>query len=238
MIPNKKNLIYFVVWLTISVLLTYACSATPETVSMRLTAILASEDGCVAPCWQSIIPGESSEDNLLQVIDSFTSSEFSDLNVAQLRPVGVEFLWRNRELETFIRVRLHDDEIILLGFHPHHDDFSLSMITEALGQPDSYGASILGSEKYFVMITLIYEAKGVVFETRIPISIDQLQVIQATCEFESDWTVPSGNTSIYFLEPGIADEMVRTDPIGNFHNPTHSPQMWTNTMPLKLTMCP
>jgi hypothetical protein len=112
------------------------------------------------------------------------------------------------------------------------------MIFDWLGQPDSYGASILGSESLFVFVTLIYESRGIVFDTWIPITFEESQIIESACEFESEWTDKTRNNTIYFLGPGKAEDMVHVDPIGNFESPNHHPQIWIQSDPIQLTMCP
>jgi len=208
-----------------------------EPISEVLRSIFASQDNCTAPCWHTIIPGVTNEETLVTVINNFPSAEIDNFRMTQLQPEGTEYLWDNAGHDTFMRIRLRNDVVELIGFDLYHRGFRAFMIFDWLGQPDWYGATILGSESLFVDVTLIYESRGIVFETWLPISFEESQIIESACEFENDWTAATRNDRIYFVEPGNAEDMVHIDPIGNFENPNHYPQIWTQSNPIKLTMC-
>lgn len=206
--------------------------------SERLMSVLTSEPGCSVPCWRTMVPGKSTEADFLKLVAASPSDTFNDIKHSPLRPEGVEYGWDDDTTGFFAHIRFHNDKATLLSFLPDGSDFSLSMVTEALGQPSAYGMSTLGSEDFFVLLTLIYEREGVVIETSYPVEIHGLQNIEATCEYDIDWNTPQRRFWIYLVEPGTAEEMVQNLPIGGFTIPAHKPQPWSADSPTKLTWCP
>ena len=219
-------------------LLLIGCQTSSKSAESTLKSILASETGCTSPCWRSLRPGLSSKEDFLNLVDASSSRLFYDISHTELNPEGIEYAWDDREYHIFSRVRIHEGRISLLGFRPRNNNISLSMITELYGQPSVYGESILGSHDYYVKINLIYEKDGIVIEANFPIDLEQRQIITTICAFEVDWNAIPSRLYFYLVEPGIAEEMVRNDPIGGFNNPSHKPQPWECENPIKLTLCP
>jgi hypothetical protein len=201
-------------------------------------SILASEPGCSAPCWRAIVPGKSTEEDFFKLIEASPSNAFNDMKQSQLRPEGIEYGWNDDIMGFFSHIRIHSNKVTLISFLSEHRDFSLSMITEVLGQPSAYGMSVLGSEDFFILLTLVYEKDGVVIETSFPLEIYELQKVEATCEYELDWKASQKNFWMYLVEPSTAEEMVQNSPIGGFTIPAHKPQPWSDIRPTKLTWCP
>lgn len=219
-------------------LLLIGCQIPSKSAEDTLKSILASEADCTSPCWRSLRPGLSSEEDFLKLVNASGSRLFDDISHTELNPEGIEYAWDDREYNIFNRVRIHEDRIRLLGFRPRNNNISLSMITELNGQPSMYGASILGSHDFYIILSLIYEGQGVVIEADIPITEEELEAVTFSCEFEVDWNRVPQRLYVYLVEPGIASEMVQNDPIGGFTNPSHRPQPWKGENPIKLTMCP
>lgn len=209
-------------------------SQSPEN---TLESISASDTGCIAPCWRSLQPRLSNEEAFLKLVEASSPRLFNDIDHTDLSPEGIEYTWDDLEYDIFTRVRIHEDRIKLFGFQPENDDINLSMIIASYGQPSSYGAFILGRHDYYIILTMVYEEKGIVVEADFSIDLDQQQVATTTCEFKIDWNATPRRLYIYLVESGSAKVMVRNDPIVGFGNPAHEPQSWQNENPVKLTSC-
>lgn len=222
----------------VSALLMSGCQISSKLAESRLKSILASEVSCTAPCWRSLQPGLSTEKDFMNLVNAPGSYSFNDVKSVGLNPEGTEYTWDDKEYNTFNRVRIYKDQVKLLGFQLMNNNTTPWMATELYGQPDAYGAFILGSHDFYLILSLIYENEGIVIEADFPIDREQLEVVTVTCTFEIDWDRIPKRLYSYLVEPGVAEEMVRNDPIGGFNNPSHKPQPWESKNPLILTQCP
>jgi len=214
-----------------------ACQATPSA-SEQLDAILRSNDECTAPCWQTIVPGQSIEEEFLDLMRISPAKQFEDMNQSDLRFEGVIYSWDDDVHKSFNHIRIYGERVRLIGFQPRNRGFTLAMIENLMGPPSAYGAMQLGVEKIYIQMILIYETKGTVIEIWVPVTERDINVITSNCRFKIDLEVPLEKVWLYFVEPDLATEMVQYDPIGGFNNPNHKPQDWVDENPIKLTQCP
>lgn len=219
------------------VFLIVACQATPSA-SDQLDYILRSNDDCAAPCWQMMIPGQSTQEEFLDLVEMSPSKQFAEMNQGALQVEGVVYSWDDDVYESFNQIRIYEERIRLIGFQPKSRSITLAMLQNILGSPTAYGASQLGVEKVYIQMILIYEVDGTVIEIWIPATERDINIAKSNCEFEIDWEVPLEKVWIYFVAPNSAEEMVQYGPIGGFNNPNHKPQVWVDENPIKLTQCP
>lgn len=218
-------------------LLFTSCQTNPP-LSEQLTSIARSSDECLAPCWQTIVPGQSSQEEFLKLVENMPSERLDDLYQTALKPEGIEYTWHDNVYGFFNRIRILEGRVKLLGFQPRSREYTFSTIESIWGDPSFYKALRLGVDKAYIQIILIYEDQGVVIELWIPITASELEQSLDNCEFEIDWETHLEKVWIYLVEPGTAETMVQNSPIGDYHKPSHKPQPWTDENLIKLTLCP
>jgi hypothetical protein len=214
-----------------------SCQTIPPP-SEQLTSIARSGDGCLTPCWQTIVPGQSSQEEFLKLVENMPSERFDDLHQTILKPEGTEYTWHDNAYGFFNRIRILEGRVKLLGFQPRSREYTFLMFENIWGDPSFYKALRLGIEKAYIQIILIYEDDGVVIEIWIPITASEIEQVLASCEFEIDWEAHLEKIWIYLVEPGVAGAMAQNSPIGDYSRSSHKPQPWEGENPVKLTLCP
>jgi hypothetical protein len=185
-----------------------------------------------------MIPGQSTQEEFLDLVEMSPSKQFEEMNQGALQVEGVVYNWDDDVYGSFNQIRIYGERVRLIGFQPRNRGITLAMIENLLGSPSAYAAMQLGVEKIYIQMILIYETKGTVIEIWVPVTEGDINVITANCEFNIDLEVPLEKVWLYFVEPDLATEMVQYDPIGGFNDPNHKPQDWVDENPIKLTQCP
>ena len=107
-ISYKSFVLLFVIGIT---WLVSACQISSKSPESTLQSILASDTGCVAPCWRSLQPGLSNEEAFLNLVEVSDPRLFNDIGHRELNPEGIEYAWGDREFDIFSRVRIYEGQI-------------------------------------------------------------------------------------------------------------------------------
>jgi hypothetical protein len=185
--------------LWIGVILLAACQANPPA-EERLRRFVASSPGCVAPCWNNLIPGHSTVADL----------DTENVRHTSLHPIGERYSWDVTRAGDRPFADVYDGVIMTIGFRLGKD-FTLGAIWAELGEPDSYEASIgIGGEiPLSLSLHLFYTNKGIAVNIYIAPFEKQLADIQLTCQvaLADIENMQMSNAQIYFTVPGSVTDM-------------------------------
>jgi hypothetical protein len=161
---------------------------------------MASSPGCVAPCWNNLIPGHS------KVADLDTENA----RYASFHPIGERYTWPATQKQDTIFVDVYDGVIRTIGFDLGKD-FTLGVIWAELGEPDSYEAyiGIGGDIPLSFSLRLFYINEGIAVNIYIAPFKKELADIQLTCQvaLTDIQDVQMSRARIYFTVPGSVTDI-------------------------------
>jgi hypothetical protein len=149
-------------YVSFSMLAVCAGCGEPPPVDMSLL----TGEPCEPPCWQGLTPGESSEDDVNEFLETSKlvnrgSVFHSDITTAGSGVVGVSIQW----LSSSARGRVQNCFAVHAGLLSHiflHPDYDLTLerLIERYGPPERYTAHLSGCERPWVDVTLYYPTHG------------------------------------------------------------------------------
>ncbi|MCC6605185.1 MAG: hypothetical protein IT327_18400 [Anaerolineae bacterium] len=201
----------------------------------QLQTILHSTSGCSAPCWQDILPGESTENDFLSRIKSLPEHEFHDLRDQRIDIQRTYYVWENRETDYVGALEIRNDEIAYIIFQHLDKELMLESTIELLGLPDAYVATVAPGESALFDLNLIFVEEGVIVNSRI-VPYDTLSsAFQPSCSVTVTADIPV--SEIYLTEPFAS----ASDTIHNLSGlipAFEEPQTWPGFGLIELTSCP
>jgi len=127
---------------------------------------LLTGDPCEPPCWQGLTPGECTEDDVSEFLQTSKmvnrGSVFrGDRTTATAGVVGVSIQWRS----TSARGRAHNSFAVDAGVLNHitiYPDYDLTLerLIGRYGPPEKYISYLSGFERQWVDVTLYYPTHG------------------------------------------------------------------------------
>lgn len=219
------------VFLTIIVVLG-GCSD-PLSPTEKLETIFASTENCITPCWEGITPGQSTENDFLELVNSMSSNKFEDVKRSDLIPKGIRYIWYDRAIFLAGSLEIYDSTVAFISFQSK-EEFTIGTILEHLGSPETYAASFSPSEAYVLDLYMFYENSGIVVNMRsIPFDAPST-AFQPTCEVElvADMFI----REIFLLEPGSTKEIMSR--LSRELYNLEGFKTWSGLGTIKLTSCP
>jgi hypothetical protein len=192
--------------------------------------IVKSQPTCAAPCWYGIVPNISTEADFTNIVDTSPSKRFDDLRRNANGPGIVQYIWRDRVVDSLMSTIIENDTVSYITFQTE-PDINLQTTFQLLDTPQVYSAFLSIGEKPGAVLYLFYENQGIVVETFIP----QIEMAVIDCHFELP---PSATISkLYFVQPAVTQDI-----LSNLQNvfPTRllTPLPWTSSQNLELNLCP
>jgi hypothetical protein len=199
----------------------------------KLQSILFSTYDCEAPCWQGIMPGESTEKDFLDLVDSSPSKNFDQLNRNELSE-GLQYLWYDRSTSILSSLDINNDVISFVNFQfVQGENLTLESVINTLGPPDFYTARVSSGERDMFNFNVFYEDKGIAVNFRIiPFSIPA-SASHPDCQVEITSNMPA--RSIYFVAPGTVEEL--QDDLDRVFFIHEEPKPWPGLGVVHLTLC-
>jgi hypothetical protein len=115
-------------------------------------------DPCAAPCWYNIVPGETTKDEALGLLnEQQLPCRYVDINESSQRGIRCNSIWMPFEEANTIK---------MIVFYSPGDSITIGEVVEHFGEPnfvvfDSAGGTV---EQPSVIIDLLYTDKGLSFE--------------------------------------------------------------------------
>lgn len=207
-----------------------ACFSEDATPAEKLSHIVSFSASCTAPCWNSLVPGVSTETDIARVVDSAPASAFSDLRRQRFADDEINMLWTDEDIRFFGGIYLKDGVVEHIRFQTLQNDLTLGMVREQLGEPDGYEASELENE--YIDLVLYFEDSGVIVAAWFEHTLTELRDITNACEYEPDWRITPERLEIGFVEPTTMNAMADTMHWIFF---TRDPEPWDDGGVLALT---
>lgn len=211
-----------------------ACFSAKISPSEKLSYIVSYSVSCSAPCWNSLVPGVSTETDFRRVINGAPAFAFSDLRYQRFEDDEINTLWTNEDVHFGGGIFFRNGVVEHIRFQILQNDLAIDMVLDQLGDPDGYEATELENE--YIELTLFFEEHGVVVNAWFEHSLTELRNITRACEYEPDWHTAPKRLEIALVEPASIDLMAEKM---NWLFFTRNPKPWDDIEALALTQpCP
>jgi hypothetical protein len=187
--------VFTTMWLLLLILLTLTtsgCTSQPE-----LDTSLLTDDPCSAPCWHSITPGLSSEDDVRGILEGspFVRENTLGLDLTEQRGVPLTmFSWQGQG-EDLNRIYLRDGQVLRIEINLDYE-LTLDTVVEKYGQPDSVYAYVRCTEFFGYLVFFDYPTQGLRFSSfSYPVNRDDVVVREGIGLLSGDLIV---NEVIYY----------------------------------------
>lgn len=200
----------------------------------RLEMIFASNPDCSAPCWNNIIPGQTSETELFEAAVAAPSGQFGDFELSPSASLATEGTWHSwdvKDAELKGSALIRDGHVSLMLFQPT-SELLLEPVFNVLSNPDHYIAVYSPGERPFVSLVLFYVAKGVVVSSRIWWN----SVVHDDCQFDINSTMTVDD--IYLVEPEESPVQLTSNIYSLSHLSGIDPSGWAADNSLTIQRCP
>ena len=148
------------------------CSHPPDP-SDSLALMVESQLGCAAPCWLGIVPGMSTEANVLEAGEA-NAERFDDLKRNGIGSQLIQYRWRDPVLGGLMSLELESDIVTHIRAQTE-TDIGLQLAFDEFGMPDAYATYLSTGERLVVILFLFYTSRGIVIEAQLPAS--QVQIV-------------------------------------------------------------
>ena len=131
-----------------------------------LRSIVASQTGCVAPCWRGLQPQKSTEQDIVDWLDSRGKKDFGRIRITEDSYLDYVTLDAGSG-NGFIRLWKDDGNLITIEIVDKFPKVTLRTILSEMGPPDTFGAQWLMDlhATHVGRLLLFYEDEGVVFQS-------------------------------------------------------------------------
>ncbi len=131
-----------------------------------LRHIVSSQTDCTAPCWRGLQPGMSTEQDIVNWLESTGERDFDHIDIIK-DPYYDYIGLRSGDSEELIRLWKNDANLTAVEFMNTFPTITLGAVLSEMGPPDTFGAKWLMDlhATYVGRLVLIYEDQGVVFQS-------------------------------------------------------------------------
>ncbi len=187
----RTKIAFFLTIITLAIIVVIAIITVPAFGGLGVDSGLFDSEGCKAPCWNGLTPGQSTSkdvDNFLANLSAYQWAEGDTF----IPGAGCK---STRIRENFgvgsVDFYAVDDHLIFIKSH-HPNKISLGEIVDHFGDPEYFKAVLdIGVDYRFYILEIYYPHKGLGFE----FSPDQEKGVD---RIESDMMV----STIHYFEPG------------------------------------
>lgn len=165
------------------------------TATEKVHFLTENERLCNRPCLSGIVPGKTTESQLLDIIASSSPKQFDDLRTNSNPITGLRYSWHDRHSSFTAYSDVKSDQVryTILQTSP---DIPIETFIEVMGSPDLYSAKYGCGEQCGIRLYLFYERFGLFTASFIPLAIQEGEV----CHF----TIPSeAGIDEIFLIPAL-----------------------------------
>jgi hypothetical protein len=173
--------------------------------SARVREMFFSNVDCIAPCWQSLKPGESSEDDFWEWYNSDENADYDSVRAVDDLANGYHIaIQRSGSIRKSVIVFWFEGEIIhTIHFWGDLPEIQIETLLTELGQPDAYAAQWQQDIEGIVgVLTVFYEQQGIVLRTsfinELPSGSDpddcRINVLPNNVKFDEFYIVEPGNS--------------------------------------------
>lgn len=229
MIINKKHRGIF----GVLVMMIWGLGCTQLSPTAQLEAVVKSSANCIAPCWNGIVPGKSSGNDFLMLVNESSQRQFASLERSETpykKQVG--FIWQDQKFSFEASAFISSDVVMFLKFM-EWNNLTIGTVFDSLGYPTTYTAEIYQGESYLLNMNLFYEKIGLIIHIFIVPFESQNYMFPPSCQVNitTDMLVHS----IYLVKPGSADGLLEIlyPAISSYGEP----KAWSGIGLLPLTSC-
>jgi len=130
-----------------------------RSVSVARNKIFRQTD-CSLPCWYDIRPGESTEKELLEVVEKYPR-HFTDLSRFE-NSSGISYSWFDKGLRLHFAASIVNDRVRVITINAANQ-ISLGDLFTTLGEPDMYQIVIAGGDEGSFSAFFFYEEFGIAY---------------------------------------------------------------------------
>jgi hypothetical protein len=141
-------------------LILVAVSCTPGYSSDAFLAEVLDPQDCELPCWHGIVPRQSSQEDLLQVLEQLPDSKVEKIQEEDIPDYGVKIWWEDNNIGSTYNAFFQENELIYIESQPALD-ITLEELVATMGPPDQYIATLGAGEVYILYVQLFYEELGI-----------------------------------------------------------------------------
>jgi hypothetical protein len=177
----------------------------------ELDTSLLTDDPCAAPCWQSIIPGVTTEGEARRLLkDSpFVRKDSLDYHIAEWKVVRGEYDWfswrgRSREYYNYLYIRI-EGKVELIRIHPDYT-LTLGQVIDKFGPPERVYVGLGGGGNVLIAY-LDYPAQGLRFTAHwSPRDYTERSIVDSgTAPLTEDWEIGD----VAYFSPGPLEDVLQ-----------------------------
>ena len=167
----------------------------------ELDTSLLTDDPCAAPCWQNIVPGVTTFE---EVQSQLENSPFVRKGSLSYNLTGAYnwFSWHGHSIKYYNRLYIRERKVVLIQVHPDYT-LTLGQVVGKFGPPERVYATLAGGGAALT-VQVDYPAQGLRFTGQWPIS-DRSRVAGGTALITEDLKI----VDAYYFVPGSLEDLLR-----------------------------